>query len=192
MFVLHARFGWLLVVLGVLSSAPGAPAQERTKDSLDTVKKALAEPSGKPRQKLYITNSAGNDVTVVDVATNKVIGRIEVGSLPQGIAATAAQDWLLVTVEGGKVGELVWIDPLTDKIMRRMPIGPAPNQLAVTPDGKFAYIPVSDGYYEVVDVPKAKIIERIFTGGRPHNTDCSADGRHMYLAPMGSPKKVSI
>ncbi len=146
----------------------------------------------KTRQKLYITNSAGDDVTVVDVATNKVIGRIEVGPKPHGIAVPAAQDVILVTIEGGKVGELVWIDPATDKVMKRMPIGPAPNQLAVTPDGKFAYIPVSDGYYEVVDVPKAKIIERIFTGGRPHNTLCSANGERMYLAPMGNPKKVSI
>src|SRR5207247_9899692 len=30
------------------------------------------------------------------------------------------------------------------------------------------------------------------TGGRPHNTLCSADGKHMYLAPMGAPKKVTI
>ena len=150
------------------------------------------ESSGKPRQKLYITNSAGNDVTVVDVATNKVIGSIEVGPKPHGIAVRAAQDSILVTIEGGKVGELVWIDPVTDKIMRRMPIGPAPNQLAVTPDGKFAYIPVSDGYYEVVDVPNTKIVERIFTGGRPHNTVCSASGERIYLAPMGNPKKVTI
>jgi YVTN family beta-propeller protein len=51
---------------------------------------------------------------------------------------------------------------------------------------------VSDGYYEVVDLLKGKIIERIFTGGRPHNTVCSANGERMYLAPMGNPKKVSI
>ena len=146
----------------------------------------------KVRQKLYITNSAGNDITVADVLTNKVIGRIEVGAKPHGIAAPASQDLLLVTIEGTNPGELVWIDPRADKIMRRMPIGPAPNQLAVTPDGKFAYIPVSDGYYEVVDILKAKMIERIFTGGRPHNTICSANGERMYLAPMGNPKKVSI
>jgi YVTN family beta-propeller protein len=145
-----------------------------------------------PKQKLYITNSAGNDVTVADIATNKVIGRIEVGPHPHGIAAPASQDLVLVTIEGSKPGELVWIDPLTDKIARRLPIGPAPNQLAVTPDGKFAYVPVSDGYYEVVDVPGAKIVERIFTGGRPHNTVCSTGGQRMYLAPMGNPKKVTI
>jgi YVTN family beta-propeller protein len=145
-----------------------------------------------PRQKLYITNSSGNDITVADVATNKVIGRIEVGPHPHGIAAPAAQDFILVTIEESKPGELVWIDPATDKVTRRLPIGPAPNQLAVTPDGKFAYVPVSDGYYDVIDVARVKIIERIFTGGRPHNPVCSADGNRMYLAPMGNPKKVTI
>jgi YVTN family beta-propeller protein len=146
----------------------------------------------KGRPKLYVTNSAGDDVTVVDPATNKVIGRIEVGPHPHGIAAPAAQDFLLVTIEGSKPGELVWIDTATDKVSQRMPVGPAPNQLAVTPDGQFAYVPVSDGNWEVVDLAQRKIIEKIFTGGRPHNTLCSADGKHMYLAPMGNPHKVTV
>lgn len=151
-----------------------------------------ADPPGKVRQKLYVTNSTGDDVTVIDVATNKPIGRIEVGPHPHGIAVPARQDFILVTIEGSKPGELVWIDPRTDKVTKRMPIGPAPNQLAVTPDGKFAYIPVSDGHYEVVDVAAGKIVERILTGGRPHNTLCSEDGKRMYLAPMGTPKRVTV
>jgi YVTN family beta-propeller protein len=73
-----------------------------------------------------------------------------------------------------------------------MDVGPAPNQLAVTPDGKIAYVPCSDGYWDVVDVEKGQVVKRIFTGGRPHNTLCSPDGKHMYLAPMGAPKKVTI
>lgn len=153
---------------------------------------SAAEAAANARQKLYVTNSAGNDVTIIDVATNQPIGRIEVGLHPHGIAVPASQDVILVTIEGTNPGELVWIDPYTDKITRRMPVGPAPNQLAVTPDGKFAYVPCSDGYYEVVDLAQAKIIERIFTGGRPHNTLCSTDGKRMYLAPMGAPKKVTI
>jgi YVTN family beta-propeller protein len=149
-------------------------------------------PAVKARQKLYVTNSEGDDVTVIDVATNKRIGRIEVGKHPHGIAAPAAQDFILVTVEGTSPGQLVWIDPATDKVTHRMDVGPAPNQLAVTPDGKIAYVPVNNGYYEVVDVGKRKIIGRIFTGGRPHNTLCSRDGKRMYLAPMGSPKRVTV
>jgi YVTN family beta-propeller protein len=146
----------------------------------------------KVRQKLYVTNSAGDDVTVIDVATNKAVGRIEVGPHPHGIAVPASQDVIYVTIEGRKPGELITIDPYTDKVTHRMDIGPEPNQLAVRPDGKFAYVPVNDGHYEVIDLTQHKIVKRIFTGGRPHNTICSADGKHVYLAPMGAPKKVTI
>jgi YVTN family beta-propeller protein len=151
-----------------------------------------AEPTAAVRQKLYVTNSAGDDVTVVDVATNKPLRSIEVGKHPHGIAVPASQDIIYVTIEGTEPGELIAIDPYTDKIVRRMPVGPEPNQLAVTPDGKFAYVPAKDGYYEVVDLAQFKIIDRIFTGGRPHNTLCSPDGKRMYLAPMGAPKKVTV
>jgi YVTN family beta-propeller protein len=153
---------------------------------------AAQEPAKNIRQKLYITNSQGDDVTVADLATNKPIGRIVVGPHPHGIAAPKSQDFILVTIEGGKVGELVWIDPHTDTVIHRMECGPAPNALSVTPDGKFAYVPCSNGSFEVIDVAARKIVERIQTGGRPHNTVCSADGKHMYLAPMGDVKKVLI
>lgn len=158
---------------------------------------ALAPAAEPVRQKLYVTNSQGDDVTVIDVATNKPIGRIEVGPNPHGIATPAAQDVIYVTIEGhgrDKPGELVWIDPHTDKVTRRMDIGPEPNELAVTPDGKFAYVPVNDGHWDVIDLANAKVIERISagSGSRPHNTLCSPDGKHMYLAPMGSPKRVFV
>ncbi len=149
-------------------------------------------PAVKAKQKLYVTNSLGDDVTVIDTKTNKVISRIEVGPHPHGIATPAAQDVIYVTIEGKDPGELVCIDTNTDKITRSMKIGPEPNQLAVTPDGKLAYVPAKDGFWEVIDLDKFKIIERIETGGRPHNTLCSVDGKHMYLAPMGAPKKVTI
>jgi YVTN family beta-propeller protein len=153
---------------------------------------AHAADPAKVKQKLYVTNSDGDDVTVIDTATNKAIGRIEVGLHPHGIAVPASQEFILVTIEGTKPGQLVWIDPTTDKVTQKMDIGPAPNQLAVTPDGKTAYVPCSDGNWEVIDVPNKKVVERIFIGGRPHNTLCSADGKRMYLGPMGAPKKVFI
>ncbi len=151
-----------------------------------------AADTGKAKQKLYVTNSDGDDVTVVDLATNKAIGKIVVGAHPHGIAVPASQEFILITVEGTKPGKLVWIDPTTDKVTDTMDVGPEPNQLAVTPDGKLAYVPCSDGNWEVIDLAKKKIVERIMIGGRPHNTLCSPDGKRMYLAPMGSPKKVSI
>ena len=51
-------------------------------------------------EKLYILSSASDDMTVVDVATNKIIGAVTVGALPHGIAAPKSQTVLYVATEG--------------------------------------------------------------------------------------------
>src|SRR6516225_9703949 len=96
--------------------------------------------------KLYVANSAGNDIHIIDTSTNRVIQRVEVGPEPHGLAATAAGDQIFVTIENtrGEFGELLWFDPIADTVTRRMTIGPRPNQLACTPDGNLVYIPCDD------------------------------------------------
>lgn len=140
------------------------------------------------RGKLYVANSAGNDIHVIDTASNRVMRRIEVGPQPHGLVATERGDRLYLTIENtaGDVGELVWFDPVSDTVTRRLQVGPRPNQLACTPDGKLAYIPCDDASWWVVDTVQSKILSRIATGGRPHNTLSSPDGRRMYLGPKGS------
>ena len=61
-----------------------------------------ADPAAQVRQKLYVTNSAGDDVTIIDVATHEPIGRIEVGPHPHGIAVPAAQDMIKNLVHGNE------------------------------------------------------------------------------------------
>ena len=160
---------WLAVILGCLCLAAGPRSSE-------------------PRQKLYVANSAGNDIHVIDPATLQVLRRIEVGPEPHGLVATAAGDRIFVTIENtkGDSGELLWLDPFTDTVTRRMKIGPRPNQLACTPDGKLVYIPCDDATWWVVDTTKGEVLKKIATGGRPHNTLCSGDGKRMYLGPKGS------
>lgn len=139
-------------------------------------------------EKLYVANSAGNDIHVVDTATNRVIKRVEVGPQPHGLAATADGSRLFITIENtsGDAGELLWFDPVSDTITRRLPVGPRPNQLACTPDGSRAYIPCDDASWWVIDTVRGEVVKKIATGGRPHNTLCSRDGERMYLGPKGS------
>ena len=147
-----------------------------------------ADPPRRPAQKLYVANSLGNDVHVIDTATNEVIRRVEVGPQPHGLVATAKGDRLFLTIENtaGDDGELVWFDTATDTVTRRMKIGPRPNQPACTPDGTIIYVPCDDASWWVIDAVKGEVIRRIPTGGRPHNTLCSVDGKRMYLGPKGS------
>ena len=88
--------------------------------------------AGALAQKLYVANSAGNDIHVIDTATNRVIKRVEVGPEPHGLAATASGDKIFITIENtkGDQGELLWFDPFSDIVTRRLKIGPRPNQLA--------------------------------------------------------------
>ncbi len=141
-----------------------------------------------PQRKLYVANSAGNDLHVIDIATNQVIKRVEVGPEPHGLVATVNGDKIFITIENtkGEEGELLWFDPFTDTVTRRMKIGPRPNQLACTPDGTIAYVPCDDASWWVIDTVKGEVITKIATGGRPHNTLCSPDGKRMYLGPKGS------
>lgn len=149
---------------------------------------AAAPETTRPIQKLYVANSAGNDIHVIDTASNQVIKRIEVGPEPHGLVATERGDQVFITIENtrGDAGELLWFDPVNDMVTRRMTIGPRPNQLACTPDGSIAYIPCDDASWWVIDTVKGEVLTRIATGGRPHNTLCSTDGRRMYLGPKGS------
>lgn len=154
---------------------------------------AFGAPQEPPRQpslpqKLYVANSAGNDLHVIDPVTNKVIKRVEVGPQPHGLVATRDGTQLFLTIENGEgnEGELVWFDPVTDSVTRRMKVGPRPNQLACTPDGKLAYVPCDDASWWVIDTVEGKVLKKIATGGRPHNTLCSPDGKRMYLGPKGS------
>ena len=149
---------------------------------------AAAPAPRQPASKLYVANSAGNDIHINDAAPNRVIRRVEVGPEPHGLAATAGGDKVFITIENtkGDRGELLWFDPASDTVTRRLAVGPRPNQLAVTPDGSIAYVPCDDASWWVVDTVKAEVVAKIATGGRPHNTLCSPDGRRMYLGPKGS------
>lgn len=143
----------------------------------------VAAAQSEHRQKLYILSGLGDDITVVDVATNRIIKTIKVGLHPHGIAAPKAQDILYVTTEGDR--GLTVVDPIKDEVLAKYNIfGERPNEIEVTSDGRYVYVPaLGDGVYEVFDTQQKKIIARISTDGFPHNVVVSPDDRHMYLSP---------
>jgi|TARA_Y100000310_G_scaffold270358_2_gene284137 YVTN family beta-propeller protein len=144
----------------------------------------LTGAAGETRQKLYVLSSAGNDVTVIDVATNAIIGSIEVGDRPHGIAAPRSQDVLYIATEFDN--GLTVIDPVKDEVIKKYKIfGNRPNEIDVTSDGRFVYLPIlGHGVYEVFDTLEEKIVARIATNGFPHNVVMSPDDRYAYLSPM--------
>src|ERR1035437_6992589 len=65
-------------------------------------------------QKIYVGNSLGNDITVIDLKTMKVTGGIVVGDHPHGVTAQPDGRRLFATVESDHTLRI--IDTSTDKI----------------------------------------------------------------------------
>ncbi len=144
---------------------------------------------------LWQTNSEGNDIHIIDIKNQQVIKRIIVGPRPNGIVTDAQTSYIYVTVETNSEnhGELLYINPITFDIEYRLSICAEPHSLAITPNGMWAYIPCwQDGEYWVVDTLNKKVVKKIMTGGFPHNTSISQDGKYMFLSPMRGEDKVTI
>jgi DNA-binding beta-propeller fold protein YncE len=131
---------------------------------------------------------------VIDLATRRLVRRLEVGPQPHGIAAPSDGSVVFVSLEanGRERGEVLWIDPRDFEIEHRLAVGPEPHQIATTPDGRFVYVPCRDGTYWVVDARERRVVTRIETGGRPHNTSATSDGAWMLLSPMDASRGVSV
>src|SRR5438128_1438715 len=101
--------------------------------------------------KLYVANTGGDSLSVIDVEERKVVREIRVGSHPHGLAASLDGRRLYCTVESDQ--SLKFIDPIDDRIIASVPLTGRPNQLAATPDGKWVYVAINDrGTADVVDV----------------------------------------
>ncbi len=149
-----------------------------------------AGPRGRQRAILYVTNSGGNDVTLVDVATNKTIGSIETGDTPHGLEA--ATDGTRVYVSGETDNDVVAIDTAASTILWKAPVSGRPNHIALSADGRYVYVPIrSSDHADVVDTRTHEKVKSIPVGRSPHNAYRSPNGKWTYVTSMGD-EKVTI
>jgi YVTN family beta-propeller protein len=91
--------------------------------------------------RIYVPNRQGNDVTVIDPATMKVVDRFAVGINPQHVVPSWDLKTLWVTnnAEGRPDGSLTPIDPTTGKPGKTIMVED-PYNMYFTPDGKSAIV----------------------------------------------------
>ncbi len=142
----------------------------------------------------WLASAYGDDIYIYELGSFRLLKRLVVGPNPHGLSVTADGRTVHVAVErfDDPRGELVWVDTTTFEIQDRIEVGPQPQEHECTPDGKWIYVPCGDGQYWVVDGIARRVVKKIVTGGRPHNTVVSPDGQRMYLSPMGYPHAVTI
>ena len=87
--------------------------------------------------RVYVPNSDGNSVDVIDQRSLKLVGRFPVGALPQHI--TPSYDLRRLYVDDDVGNDLIPIDPSTAKPGRPIPVAD-PYNLYFTPDGRDAIV----------------------------------------------------
>src|SRR5207245_2222982 len=136
-----------------------------------------------PRQKLYVTNSVGDNVHVIDLASFKVIGEIKTPLHPHGAAVSADGRRFFTTVESDHT--LLVFDTASDKVLARIKLSEKPNQCAVTPDGKYVGVPIRGGdSVDIVDVAAGKIVKNLPVRV-PHNCYNAGRNDRIFVTSMG-------
>jgi YVTN family beta-propeller protein len=149
-------------------------------------------------ERIYVPNLRGNNVTVIDPATLKVVDRFKVGRAPQHIVPSWDMRtlWVANNAERGNDGSLTPVDPRTGKPGKAIPVDD-PYNVYFTPDGQSTIV-VAEAKHRLdfrdpktlklqyaIEVPKC--------GGINHG-DFSADGRYAIFTCEfeGSVAKIDL
>lgn len=145
---------------------------------------AASDANETQRMRLYVGNSRGDDISVIDLISMKVISNIKVGERIHGLAIQADGRRLFTTVESDHTLRIV--DTATEKIISTIKLTGRPNQCAVTPDGKYVVVPIRDGASaDIIDIEQQKIV-KVLPIQEPHNSLNIGSNRYIFISSMGS------
>jgi YVTN family beta-propeller protein len=133
---------------------------------------------------LYVGNSRGDDIDVIDMASLKVTGVIKAAERVHGVCVQADGKRLFATVESDHTLRI--IDTATQQTIGTVKVPGRPNQCAATPDGKYVAVPIRDGdSVDIVDVAQQKIV-KVLPINEPHNALNTGSNRYIYVSSMGA------
>src|ERR1700692_2179400 len=98
----------------------------------------LALPGLASTARIYVTNSAGDTVSVIDPTTNKVVQVIKGIEVPHGVNFSRDGKNVFISNESESVLDVV--DQKSGDIVNRVPLSGHPNNIAVTKDGRLVVI----------------------------------------------------
>ncbi len=135
------------------------------------------------------TNSAGDNVHVIDPVTNKVVGVIEGIEVNHGVGV--APDGKRIYVSDEAESTLDAVDGKTFKVIKKIPLSGHPNNMAVSRDGRRVYVGIiqSPGGVDVIDTASLQRVKTIPTQGTIHNAYVTPDGKYVVA---GSIQKKTI
>jgi YVTN family beta-propeller protein len=139
----------------------------------------LVLPLSAANVRIIQTNSAGDNVHLIDPVTNKVVGVIEGIEVGHGAAATPDGSKIFVSNEADHTLDIV--DGKTLKVVKKVKLSGRPNNIGIGKDGKRVYVSIRGGAgaVDVVDTTSGTLAKSIAVKGDVHNTYVTPDGKYV-------------
>ena len=123
------------------------------------------------------SNAAGDNIHIIDPASNKVVGAIEGIEVPHGVVISPDGDRIYVSDEALRTLDVV--DARTLKVTHRVPLSGRPNNLDCSKDGSLVFVGIrSAPAVDVIDAQALANVKTIPVTGEIHNIYVTPDGKH--------------
>jgi YVTN family beta-propeller protein len=134
--------------------------------------------------RIYQTNSAGDDLDVIDPATNQVVMKIKDIEAAHGVTFSPNGARAYITCEADST---VWVVETKDgRLLSKIPLSGHPNNIAISNDGRrvFAAIVTAPGAVDVIDAQTLKNVKTIPVKGNAHNVYVTPDGKFVVVGSV--------
>ena len=130
------------------------------------------------------TNAAGDNIYLIDPASNKVVGQISGIEVNHGAAAAPDGSRLYFSNEAEETLDVV--DAKTLSITKKIPLSGRPNNVAISRDGRRVYVAIvgAPGAVDVIDTTSQELAKSIPTRGGIHNTFITPDGKYVIAGSI--------
>src|ERR1700676_3872781 len=130
--------------------------------------------------RIYVTNSAGDSIDVIDPVTNTVVQQIKDVVGAHGIAFSP--DAARVYVSNEETSTLDVFDRKSGKLIKKVALSDHPNNISVTKNGDRIVVAIAHGKggLDIVDAATLTLKKTISAnGGRLHNVYVTPDNKYV-------------
>jgi YVTN family beta-propeller protein len=142
------------------------------------VRAASVTPVSGSAARIYITNSAGNTVDVIDSSTNQVVQVIHGIELPHGVVFSPDGKRVYISNESESIVDVV--DGESARILKKVALSGHPNNLTISKDGGRVLVGIREdpGSVDVIDTKLLERTKSIAVDGSVHNIFVTPDGKY--------------
>ena len=162
------------------SRAQSAPSATQMPDHYLTPSEAKLTPDGR---KLYVVCEDDDSLLSVDLRSERVTGKANVGHKPKDVAISPDGQKIYVSNEWSDT--VTEVDATSFKVLRTLPTGWGPIGLTTDRAGKFLYVANSiSNDISVIELRTGTERKRLASWRSPHQVALSRDGRFVYVSNL--------